>query len=276
MSVKLRLVVKTDPTAVPVPEVVPTPIPRMVLSITPAETWSVLDVAKRSPPRGWLDVFIDAEPEFEDISSIVENQEKTNNYKSYPLRRDIFAAFKVTPLNRVRLVIIGQDPYHGYDGCTQLPQAVGMSFSVRKGASIPVSLRNIFKEIQRSMPASFTMPNHGDLTSWAQQGVLLLNTCLTVRPSIAGSHGEIWMGFVVKALAALSEVRPDTIYMLWGAEAQKLRVKGHINDKAICLETSHPSGFSARRGFNGCDHFVTANELLLARGEAPIDWNLPE
>lgn len=248
--------------------------PRIVTPI--AESWSILDVAQRRPPLGWLNVFADAIPELEDVSDIVTSNEQEGGYRSYPLRADLFNAFRCTPLERVRVVIVGQDPYPGIDSYTGKPQAIGMSFAVRRGVTIPSSLRNIFKELERSMPNDFRMPSHGDLTYWAGQGVLLLNTGLTVRPGVPGSHGDIWMGLVVKVLATLAERCPDAIYMLWGAQAQKLRAKGYIGDRAICLEAPHPSGRSAHLGFIGCNHFVLANQILTTKGEAPIDWNLPQ
>jgi uracil-DNA glycosylase len=236
------------------------------------QTWSLERIAQERPPRTWEAVFEDAKPELHDISTILDEQERTfGNY--YPEKCNIFSAFSYTPLTNVKIVIIGQDPYHqtiSHNNRT-VPRAVGLSFSVRKGDSIPSSLSNIYTELESTV-RGFTKPNHGDLTDWAKQGVLLLNMCLTVRPNQPGSHGDIWLGFMDKVFKAIATVNPYCIYMLWGRQAQKL--KPMLGERSIILEAAHPSGFSAKRGFFGCNHFNLSNEYLIKQGKIGINWRL--
>ncbi|HEY2624373.1 MAG TPA: uracil-DNA glycosylase [Dyella sp.] len=185
----------------------------------------------------------------------------------YPPGPDIFAAFDHTPFDAVRVVILGQDPYHGPG------QAHGLCFSVRPGVPSPPSLQNIFKEIQRDL--GFRAPDHGCLTPWADRGVLLLNSVLTVEQSLAASHqGKGWEGFTDAAIEALNREREGLVFMLWGAYAQR---KGQLIDPArhCVLKSVHPSPLSAHRGFIGCGHFSSANQYLEAHGVAPVDWSLP-
>lgn len=239
------------------------------------QSWTIGRIMREYPPDTWGEAFAEALPDIEGIPGgrgldeiLAEDEAKYGMY--YPLKKDIFNAFRLTPLNKVRVIIIGQDPYHqtlpGGD-----PRAVGMSFSVRKSDAIPSSLNNIYKELQNTVHG-FEPPNHGDLSEWAQQGVLMLNTCLSVRPGQAGSHGDIWMGFVTKMLRKIAEVRPKAIFLLWGRHAQKLQFL--LDSKAIILEAAHPSGLSARRGFFGCNHFRQVNDILISMGEAPINWQI--
>ncbi len=195
-------------------------------------------------------------------------QEKQAGKIIYPKGKDIFSAFNVTPLDKVRVVIIGQDPYHRPN------QAHGMCFSVLPGVRPPNSLVNIFKEMQDDLgipPAS-----HGYLLSWAQQGVLLLNTVLTVEQGKPESHkNRGWEQFTDKVIQVLNAQHRSIIFVLWGSHAQN---KGqHIDPrKHVILKAAHPSPFSAHRGFLGCKHFSKINELLTKRGEQPINWALPE
>jgi uracil-DNA glycosylase len=185
----------------------------------------------------------------------------------YPPGPDIFAAFDHTPFDAVRVVILGQDPYHGPG------QAHGLCFSVRPGVPSPPSLQNIFKEIQRDL--GFRAPDHGCLTPWADRGVLLLNSVLTVEQSLAASHqGKGWEGFTDAAIEALNREREGLVFMLWGAYAQR---KGQLIDptRHCVLKSVHPSPLSAHRGFIGCGHFSSANQYLEAHGVAPVDWSLP-
>ncbi len=182
----------------------------------------------------------------------------------YPKGSEIFNAFNTTPFDKVEVVILGQDPYHGPN------QAHGLSFSVRKGVSLPPSLVNIYKEIEAEY--GVRMPRVGDLTGWAQQGVLLLNATLTVRQATAGSHQKKgWEEFTDAAIKAIAEEREHIVFMLWGSYAQK---KGAIINrrKHLILEAPHPSPLSAHRGFLGCGHFKKANEYLVEHGKKPIDW----
>ena len=186
----------------------------------------------------------------------------------YPPTSLRLAAFSLTPFSAVRVVILGQDPYHGP------AQAHGLSFSVPRGVRVPPSLKNIFKEIHRDLGVA--IPEHGCLSSWAEQGVLLLNTVLTVRAGEAGSHqGQGWEAFTDAAIAALDRKRDGVVFMLWGAHAQKKAAL--IDENRHCvLRSVHPSPLSAHRGFLGCGHFSAANAYLLECGQAPIDWSLPD
>lgn len=236
------------------------------------QTWSIERIATEAPPRTWEATFVDAMPELRDVSTILEEDERTYG-PYYPWKQDIFASFHYTPLPNVKLVIIGQDPYHQtiiVNGIS-MPRAVGLSFSVRPEDSVPSSLKNIYTELANTV-RGFTTPDHGDLREWARQGVLLLNSCLTVRPGAAGSHGDIWLGFMNKVFRAISAVNPYCIYMLWGREAQKL--KPMLGERSIILEAAHPSGLSARRGFFGSNHFNLANEALIRQGKVGINWRI--
>jgi uracil-DNA glycosylase len=182
----------------------------------------------------------------------------------FPPADDIFNAFSLTPFDRVRVVILGQDPYHG-DG-----QAHGLAFSVPAGVRPPPSLVNIYKEIARDFGGA--PPKSGDLTCWAEQGVLLLNATLTVRRDQAGSHqNKGWESFTDAAIAALNDRRSGIVFMLWGAFAQK---KAAMIDptRHLVLTAPHPSPLSAHRGFIGCGHFRAANEYLARHGQEPVDW----
>lgn len=193
-------------------------------------------------------------------------QEKANGKIIFPPSPLIFNAFNHTPFDKVRVVIIGQDPYHG------VGQAHGLSFSVPAGVDLPPSLVNIFKEIEADL--SLKMQKKGDLTSWANQGVLLLNATLTVQQANAGSHqNKGWEQFTDAAIKALNEQREGLVFVLWGSYAQK---KGEIIDakKHLVLKSPHPSPLSAHRGFFGNHQFSKINEYLVQKGEAPIDWKI--
>ncbi|MDT9587531.1 MAG: uracil-DNA glycosylase [Candidatus Arsenophonus melophagi] len=183
----------------------------------------------------------------------------------FPSKNDVFNAFRYTELSKVRVVILGQDPYH----CPN--QAHGLAFSVRPGVPIPPSLLNIYKELERDI-VGFKCPNHGYLISWAQQGILLLNTILTVEKGKAHSHSYLgWEIFSDKVIAAINQYRTGVVFLLWGVHAQK---KDQFIDKEkhFILKAAHPSPFSAYRGFFGCKHFSKTNEFLIRQGSPPIDW----
>ena len=197
-------------------------------------------------------------------------QEKAAGKVIFPPSPLIFNAFNHTPFDQVRVVIIGQDPYHGLD--KGQPQAHGLSFSVPKGVAPPPSLVNIFKEIESDL--SIRMNKNGDLTPWADQGVLLLNATLTVEQSKAGAHqGKGWEVFTDAAIAALNMHRDDLVFVLWGNYAQK---KGAFIDesKHLVLKSVHPSPLSAHRGFFGNHQFSSINQYLIKQGQTPIDWQL--
>ena len=203
------------------------------------------------------------------------SQEKAACKTIYPPSALIFNAFNHTPFDAVRVVIIGQDPYHGQDNKGQA-QAHGLSFSVPPGLDLPPSLQNIFKEIAADLNIKMSPRiNHsGDLTPWANQGVLLLNATLTVEQAKAGSHqNKGWEQFTDAAIAALNAQRENLVFVLWGSYAQK---KGAIIDeqKHLVLKSVHPSPLSAHRGFFGNHQFSTINQYLIKQGQTPIDWQV--
>lgn len=192
-------------------------------------------------------------------------EEKQNNI-IYPKGSDIFNAFNFTPFNKLKLVILGQDPYHG-EG-----QAHGLCFSVPHGIKIPPSLVNIYKEIEGDL--GIKPAQHGNLEKWAKQGVFLLNATLTVRQNQAGSHqNKGWEIFTDRVISLISEKSENIVFLLWGSYAQK---KSALIDakKHLILKSVHPSPLSAYRGFLGCKHFSKSNEYLISKNIAPIDWTL--
>jgi len=194
-------------------------------------------------------------------------EEKRRGKTLYPPGRQIFAAFDATPFDDVRVVILGQDPYHGPN------QAHGLCFSVLPGVPVPPSLENIFKEIERDL--HLKRPDHGCLLPWARRGVLLLNAVLTVERGQAGSHqGKGWEEFTDAAIRRLAGEREHLVFMLWGSYAQK---KGQFIDtrRHRVLKAPHPSPLSAHRGFIGCGHFSAANEYLVRNGLGTVDFSLP-
>ncbi|WP_439133843.1 uracil-DNA glycosylase [Pseudomaricurvus sp.] len=194
-------------------------------------------------------------------------QAKQSGKVIFPAGGQIFNALNTTPFDAVKVVILGQDPYHGPG------QAHGLSFSVPPGVKTPPSLRNIYKEIERDL--GLPIPAHGCLQSWAEQGVLLLNATLTVEQAQAGSHQKRgWEQFTDRVVQSLSEQRSGLVFLLWGSYAQK---KGRVIDRSkhCVLESVHPSPLSAHRGFLGCGHFSSANHYLQQQGLAPIDWSVP-
>lgn len=184
----------------------------------------------------------------------------------YPASEQLFAAFDKTPIHKVRLVILGQDPYHGAN------QAHGLSFSVPQGVAIPPSLRNMYKEL--SSDTGFIAPSHGNLNAWASQGVLLLNSVLSVEAGLAASHqGKGWERFSDAVIQTINDECEHVVFMLWGSYAQR-KGKAIDTNKHCVLSAPHPSPLSAYRGFFGCKHFSQANEYLVAQGKLGIDWQL--
>ena len=185
----------------------------------------------------------------------------------FPPEEDIFQAFQLTPFDSVKVVILGQDPYHGDN------QANGLAFSISNGIKIPPSLRNIFKELTLEYP-EFTTPKDGDLTHWAKQGVLLLNTTLTVTKGLPASHQRRgWEEFTDAVIRKLSAERQNLVFLLWGKPAIKKSALIDCSKHAI-FTAPHPSPFSAHTGFLGCNHFLKTNEYLEAHEKSPIHWNL--
>lgn len=217
------------------------------------ETWQTFLAAEKTQPyfRKLLDFL---------------KKEQSAGKKIYPGSADVFNAFKYTAFEDVRVVIIGQDPYHGAN------QAHGLCFSVQHGVAQPPSLQNIFKELRNDVGTN--IPKHGCLEKWAKQGVLLLNTVLTVEAGKPQSHAnQGWEIFTDKVISVLNAHKQNLIFLLWGTPAQR---KGNNIDatKHSVLKAPHPSPLSAHRGFLGCKHFSKTNEILKAMGQKEIDWSL--
>ena len=216
---------------------------------------------------GWKDLLKDEfnKSYFQDISKHLKT-EKAQGKTIYPLGGNIFNAFNLTPPSNVKVVIIGQDPYHGAH------QAHGLCFSVQPGVQAPPSLVNIFKELKDDI--GINIPTHGDLTKWAKQGVFLLNASLTVRAGEPMSHAKIgWSLFTDAVIKKISEQKKHVVFMLWGKFAQEKRVL--IDEsKHLILRSVHPSPLSAHAGFFGCKHFSKANHYLVSKGIDPVDWQL--
>ena len=201
-------------------------------------------------------------PYFELLTDFVRRAYRST--QCFPPAGQIFRAFDLCPFDKVRVVIIGQDPYHDVN------QAHGLCFSVQDGVKIPPSLENIYKELNRDLGKP--IPTNGNLTHWAEQGVLLLNATLTVEAHKAGSHqGKGWEELTDAAIMALNQKREKIVFMLWGSYAQR---KGQYIDrrKHLVLTAVHPSPLSAYRGFIGCGHFSQANNFLIQHGQSPINW----
>ncbi|MDB1685281.1 uracil-DNA glycosylase [Enterococcus durans] len=218
--------------------------------------------------NSWQDVLADEfeKPYYHSLRDFLKEEYRTQ--KIHPDMYHIFEALELTPYEKVKVVILGQDPYHGAN------QAHGLSFSVQPGVKIPPSLNNIYKELQSDL--GIKPVNHGNLVSWAKQGVLLLNTVLTVREGQAYSHrGQGWERLTDTIIEKLNEREQPVVFILWGKPAQE-KMKMIDKSKHIILTSSHPSPLSAHRGFLGSKPFSKTNDALLALGEQPIDWQLPE
>tara|TARA_R110002072_G_scaffold43340_14_gene121825 strand:+ start:13060 stop:13752 length:693 start_codon:yes stop_codon:yes gene_type:complete len=207
------------------------------------------------------------QPYMHDLRAFLLAQKRAGR-RIFPSGSEFFNAFRHTPLDRVKVVILGQDPYHG-EG-----QAHGLCFSVQPGVAVPPSLQNIYKELHAEL--GLPIPSHGHLTAWADQGVLLLNSVLSVECGRAASHqGKGWETFTDRVIEVINQQREGVVFMLWGSYAQ--RKGAMIDSRRHCvLKAPHPSPLSAHRGFFGCGHFVAANRYLQERGQRPIDWRVPE
>ncbi|MFA0310960.1 uracil-DNA glycosylase [Vibrio splendidus] len=222
-----------------------------------------------SAPKTWESIINDEREKayFQSVLAFVE-QQRNSGKTIYPPQEQVFSAFDMTSFESVRVVVLGQDPYHG------VSQAHGLAFSVLPGVKIPPSLRNMYKELAQDIEG-FEIPSHGYLDSWASQGVLMLNTVLTVEEAKAHSHAKCgWETFTDAIIAELNQRSEPIIFLLWGAHAQK---KGQAidADKHYVLTAPHPSPLSAHRGFFGCQHFSTTNKLLSSMDQQPIYWRLP-
>jgi len=203
-------------------------------------------------------------PYFKKIVSFLK-EEKAKGKVIYPTGNNIFRAFDLTPPSAIKVVILGQDPYHG-EG-----QAHGLCFSVNKGIAIPPSLLNIYKEIKNNYPL-YNIPTDGDLSHWASQGVLLLNSILTVQANSPASHNSIgWQEFTDSVLSKISNMSYHIVFMLWGKYAQQKATLINAT-KHLLLQAPHPSPFSAQTGFLGCHHFSKCNEYLIQHGKSPIRY----
>ena len=214
----------------------------------------------------WDDILADEwqKPYYLKLRAFLKNEYSTHTV--YPDMNDIFNALKLTSFEGTKVVIIGQDPYHGFG------QAHGLCFSVKKGVVPPPSLKNIYKELKSDM--GFEIPSHGELTSWAKQGVLLLNNVLTVREGLPNSHkGKGWEIFTDRVIGKLNKKETPVVFLLWGANAQK-KAEIITNPKHFKLMTVHPSPLSASRGFFGCRHFSKTNEILQKNHIDPINWEI--
>lgn len=204
-------------------------------------------------------------PYFEKLHKKIIEEYKTQTV--YPPVKEVLTALQLTDPENIKAVIFGQDPYH------EPGQAKGLCFAVNKGIAVPPSLQNIYKELKNEYP-DFVIPDHGDISSWAEQGVLLLNSVLTVRAHQARSHAGIgWEEFTSAIVNIVEQQNKPIVYMLWGKDA-KAKKPMITNPNRLILETTHPSPFSASYGFLGCGHFKKANDWLIKNGETPIDWTI--
>lgn len=207
------------------------------------------------------------QPYFQKILEFLKKEREAGKI-IYPPQKDVFNALKLTPFETVKVVIIGQDPYHGPN------QAHGLAFSVQRGVPPPPSLQNIFLELKNDL--GILIPKHGCLEKWAEQGVLLLNTCLSVEAGKPQSHAGIgWQTFTDKVIECLNNHPQSIVFLFWGAPAQK-KIPLVNPYKHKILTAPHPSPLSAHRGFLGCKHFSKTNQILQSLGRDPIDWNLAE
>lgn len=216
-------------------------------------------------------IFLQTESQKPYFSEIYNHlsQEINLNKAIYPTEEERFNAYKLTPLSDIKVVILGQDPYHGPD------QANGLAFSVHKGITIPPSLRNIYKELADDIDG-FTIPKHGSLESWAKQGVFLLNTALSVEASKAGSHSNIgWQQLTDATIKKINEQCKNVVFILWGGHAQKKRSLIDEN-KNLIITSAHPSPLSSYRGFFGSKPFSKANKYLIENGKEPINWHISD
>ena len=201
---------------------------------------------------------------FKELTRFVDNEYATKQI--FPDRENVMNSMKYTPYKKVKVVIVGQDPYHG------VGEAHGLCFSVNPGIKVPPSLQNIYKELHRDL--GLYIPNNGYLLKWAKEGVLMLNSVLTVVKDTPGSHrGKGWEIFTDEVIKAVNEKDTPVVFLLWGAYAKEKK-KLVTNPMHLVLESSHPSPFSVRNGFEGCSHFSKTNEFLKSKGLEPIDWQI--
>ncbi len=225
------------------------------------ENWSILDIVTKCRFIGWENIFNQNLENFIHISKIL------NDIEYIPHKKNIFRIFELVKPKDIKVLIIGQDPYHTV--VNNEPIANGISFSVNKNSRIPPSLRNIYKEMEDDPKLNFSKPNHGDLSGWVKQGVFLLNSALTVEEGKPEKHVVLWLPFIEDVLKYLKNL--DIIYILLGAKAQYIRK--YIKSDSVILETTHPSPFSAPRGFSGSRIFSRCNEELQKKNLRTIEWD---
>ena len=236
-----------------------------------SQDWSIVKIAKEAAPGSWRKVFDTAEPELRHISKILDEEKKFGSY--VPLKADLFNAFKYCPLELVKLIILGDEPYGSFiqlDG-KQVPKDMGMSFSVRKGDTIPLPLMNIFKELRQSLGTE--IPTHGNLIQWARQGVLMLNVCLTITSGKSHARFPLWHGLLNRVFKAINVVNPNCI-VLSMVSRNSQNISSMIPDSFVHHESVVPDAYWNDRCFSGCNIFKTINETLTKQGKTPIDWQI--
>ena len=256
---------------IPKPQRKRSPTPPM--PVRPTQEWTLVDVATRCVPPTWEQLFAESLPDIRHISSMIDNPQLRMEYPYYPRKEDIFRAFWKTPLDKVKVVLFGQDPYHSFSARIGLPTATGMAFSSRPNDVTAKSVNNMFKELANTVPG-FRIPTSGDLSLWAEEGVFLLNSCLHVQPGKAMDSKKMdktWWGFIKRTLTKIQERNGKVIFILLGGPAQEM--KQFIYKHSSIVSAAHPSPLSAHLFF-GSDVFNKANQKLKESGQEPVNWCL--
>ena len=240
------------------------------------DSWTIEKLVMEAYPKTWYDCFSRAGSELMDISLRLEAfEKKVGADKTVPHRRNIFECFYRLPPEKIRVVIMGQDPYPGISSDGDF-QATGLSFSLKKADKVSSSLRNVYKELVKTYEGTstpFIAPMHGDLSSWSEQGILMLNRSLTTELGKPNGHKGLWTRFINKVLNYLLEIHPNLIVLTWGKAPE---IDDIVGERGHHLKAGHPSGTNTRNPFVGCGHFMMVNTLLMSRKppETPIDWHL--
>lgn len=227
------------------------------------DDWTIERIAKEAPPLTWEPLFKHALLELTHISKKLDKENALGVY--YPSKKLIFNALNIVNSNDIKCIIIGKEPYN------LINKDQGLCFSVHKEDVVPLTIKNIYKELTTTVKG-FTPPNHGCLEQWGKQGVLLLNQCLTVGPKKSHYEYELWYGFINKLFKFITTINPNTIILLWGADAQN--INEIIPDSFVRLEAGYPNGYKVQTDFLGCNHFNKVNEILIKQKKTPIDWSL--
>ena len=248
--------------------------------LVPTQEDGLLDIVEKSWPSSWKELRDKAieDEEFADLDQTLERLE--NQYGGYyPLKKDLFRAFHLTPLREVLVVMLAQDPYPQVNPYNGRPKSQGLCFSQDRSDDVSSSMQTVYTELKRQYP-DYKVPSHADLTSWTRQGVLMLNSSLTYHPGLPktgekDTRIKIWYGFLGLVFDLLADKRPNCIYMLVGEAAQEASLRKRIGSKSIVLTAPHPSGRNTGKNtFVGCGHFKRINEELVSLGEKPIDWQI--